>query len=253
MEQYSRNIPFESILNFRDIGGYPARDGRSVIWRRVFRSALLIDASQRDLFKLNHEIGLKSAIDLSNPTDSRQQQEITALKEIGVKYYHVPFRPSSNFTSEMATKLYPEYTNMGEVYLYRVRHKIFGQRLVEALKIIAESKNHPLVFHCGAGKDRSGILAAFVLSLLGVSDQDIIGDYILTSPFMEEIRNQINNDPETPEDIKNLPEYTWKADPESMELFLSTLKQEYGSITDYLYAQGAESSLIQRLEDALLT
>jgi hypothetical protein len=70
---------------------------------------------------------------------------------------------------------------------------------------------------------------------------------------MEEIRNRLNNDPETPEDIKNLPDFTWKAAPESMALFLSTLKREYGSSQGYLEAQGAEPSLIKRLGRALLT
>ena len=70
---------------------------------------------------------------------------------------------------------------------------------------------------------------------------------------MDEIIAQADDNPEIAEAIKHLPDFFWKASPESMNVFLSTLRREYGSIKGYLNAQGAESSLIQRLEDVLLT
>jgi len=251
MEQYSRQITFDSIPNFRDLGGYRGRHGHTVVWRRLFRSGELIRMSRHDSIRLNEEIRLHSVIDLRNRTE-QQQQKIAILEEIGAKYYNVPFRPGPALSLQTEKELYPSCSNMGEVYLYRIRQKEFGQQVVEAMKIIAEPDNHPLVFHCGAGKDRTGILAAMVLSVLGVADDDIIEDYILTAPFMNEIRNRLNNDPETSEDIKDLPEFTWEAAPESMALFLSTIKREYGSVKGYLEAQGAASSLVRRLEMALL-
>ena len=116
-----------------------------------------------------------------------------------------------------------------------------------------EPENHPLVFNCAIGKDRTGILAAILLSVLGVKDEDIIEDYSLSTPYMEELLERIRSDPEIARAIEPLPAYFWEAAPESMSLFLSTLRREYGSMRDYLKAQGAESSLIQSLESALLT
>jgi protein-tyrosine phosphatase len=149
--------------------------------------------------------------------------------------------------------MFQEFSNMGEFYLSLVRHKEFSRRVVEALKIIAEPENHPLVFHCAVGKDRTGILAAIVLSILGVADADIIEDYTLTAPYMEEIIKRMNNNPETAKIAKQLPGYFWKAVPESMALFLSTLQREYGSVRGYVEAQGAEASLSRRLKKSLLT
>jgi len=68
---------------------------------------------------------------------------------------------------------------------------------------------------------------------------------------MEEIRIQMNNDPETPEDIKDLPDFTWRAAPESMVRFLDGIKKEYGSAAGCLEEQGAGASLVRRLEKAL--
>jgi protein-tyrosine phosphatase len=141
---------------------------------------------------------------------------------------------------------------MGEVYLFRIGHTEYVKKIIEAMRVIAEPVNYPLVFHCGAGKDRTGLLAAFVLSVLGVADDDIVKDYSLSAPYMKDLITRLMNEPGTPDDIKNLPAYTWEAAPESMELFLSTLKREYGSIQQYIMKQGAELSLINLLKRSLL-
>jgi hypothetical protein len=70
---------------------------------------------------------------------------------------------------------------------------------------------------------------------------------------MEELINRWNNDPQAPEDLKNVPEYLLEASPESMTFLLSTLKREYGSVRGYVEAHGGELSLIHRLETALIS
>jgi protein-tyrosine phosphatase len=147
---------------------------------------------------------------------------------------------------------YDHCTNMGEFYLEMARQKDYGQRITEALEIIAEPANHPLVFHCAVGKDRTGMLAAILLNLLGVEEDDIIHDYTLSEPYMDELLARLKNNPQKNAPPLDIPEYFWKASPESMKLFLSTLGKEYGSIAGYLEAQGAEPSLVRRLEKALL-
>ena len=131
--------------------------------------------------------------------------------------------------------------------------EVFGRSVIAALEIIAEPDNHPLLFHCAAGKDRTGILAAVLLSsILGVEDETIIEDYALSGPYAEKLLKQIKSSPETPEFAVNLPDFFWKAAPASMEMLLSTLRQEYGSIDGYLEAHGVKPSLVKRLERALL-
>ena len=143
--------------------------------------------------------------------------------------------------------------NMGEIYLYRVSEKPFGKKLVDALEIIAERDNHPLIFHCSAGKDRTGVLAAMVLTAMGIVDDDVVEDYTLSAALMKDIRDRMkNSDPETPQGVKDLPDFGWESPAESMTAFLSLLRREYGSADGYLKANGARSSLVDRLRVALL-
>jgi protein-tyrosine phosphatase len=251
-EQYQRVIPFENIQNFRDLGGYYTRGGQTIAWRKIFRSSRLVHMSPKDKNILK-EIGIKTVIDLSTPAGQLQQQEKALLGEIGAEYYNVPFRPDNpNYYLEEELELYKNVTNMGEVYLYRFRRGTFGKRVLECLEMMAAQENHPLVFHCGVGKDRTGMLAAILLASLGVTDKDIIDDYIMTAACMEDMKKNIVNDPATPEVVKNLPDFTWEAVPESMSTFLKGLRREYDSINGYLKAQGISVSLIKRLEKALL-
>jgi protein-tyrosine phosphatase len=241
-----RHIRFEAVFNFRDLGGYWTRGGQTVAWRRLFRSSELHHMTSRDIVQLKEEIRLRSVIDLRR---SRQLEPFSPLNEVGVEYYNIPLIDRGDDSENV----YQDFSNMGEVYSYLVRHEEFGQRVIEALEIIAEPDNLPLVFHCSAGKDRTGILTAIVLGILGVTDEDIIEDYTLTATYMKELINRWNDDPKWAEVLKNVPGYIWEASPESMAFFLSTLKREYGSVRGYVEGHGAEVSLIHRLETALLT
>src|SRR5262249_6756485 len=156
----TRHIPFESVPNFRDLGGYRTHDGRTVAWRRLFRSAALHRMNDREMARLKQEISPRAVIDLRSPRDPEKNVEPLLLSEIGVRYYPIPFRPDSSSYLKDEARAHPNATNMGENYLRRIREKPFGKRLVDALDIIAESDNHPLVFHCSPGKDRTGVLAA---------------------------------------------------------------------------------------------
>ena len=259
---YPRHIQFESVPNFRDLGGYRTHDGRAVAWRRLFRSAAFHKMNDRDIARLKQEISPRAVIDLRRPKDPEKDPEVILLKEIGARHYPIPFstwpwpgpskRPDSSAYVKDEAKANSNATNMGEIYLYRISEKPFGKRLVDALEIIAERDNHPLVFHCTAGKDRTGVLAAMVLAAMGVVDEDIVEDYTLSAPLMKDIRDRMTSDPDTAQGVKDLPDFQWEASAESMAVFLSLLRREYGSADGYLKANGAGRSLVDRLKVALL-
>jgi protein-tyrosine phosphatase len=251
-EPFTRVIPFESIANFRDLGGYTARGGRTTAWRRLFRSGGLLHMTAPDKAFLKKDILLQTVIDLRSPEEPKKLQEIRLLEEIGVKYFNVPFKwpVADYYKKEM--ELCASTSNMGVVYLHRIRHDGFAKRLFTILEIMADPKYYPLLFHCGAGKDRTGVLAAMTLKLLGVSDADVISDYVLTDSSMEDVKQRICSDPETSDEVRNLPDFTWRAPSQFMRTFLDGMKEEYGSAADYLKKYGADSSLVKRLEKALL-
>ena len=250
---YPRHIHFESVPNFRDLGGYRTHDGRTVAWRRLFRSAALHKMNDREMARLTQEISPRAVIDLRSPRDPEKNPEAILLEEIGARYYSIPFStwpwPGPSQRSDDASYV---NANMGEIYLYRIREKPFGTKLVEALEIVAERDNHPLAFHCSAGKDRAGVLAAMILTAMGIVDEDVVEDYVLSAPLMKEIRNRMTRDPDTAQGVKDLPDFQWEASAESMTAFLSLLRREHGSADAYLKAHGARSSLVDRLKGALL-
>jgi protein-tyrosine phosphatase len=133
-----------------------------------------------------------------------------------------------------------------------LRVPFYGTRIVQSLRVLADPDNLPLVFHCSAGKDRTGVLAAVLLSALGVKDQDIIADYATTAFHMERYLNRMSRDPQEAEFLASLPAYIHESAPSSMELLLTGIRREYGSTRDYLTLHGADGVLFEQLENALL-
>jgi len=208
--------------------------------------------SRPDIARFKEDIRPRAVIDLRAPRELTKQREINLLGEVGARYHNVPFSPASPDYVKHETELFRDATDLGELYLYRIRRPEFGKRLMDSLELIADRNNHPLVFHCSVGKDRTGVLAAMLLAAAGVIDEDIIHDYILSAPFTLELRDRWRNDPTAPPEVKEVPDSHWEASAESMVRFLALLRREYGSAAGYLNAQGVDNSLPQRLEEALL-
>ena len=208
--------------------------------------------SRPDLARLKEDIRPRAVIDLRTPREPTRQRELSLLGEVGARYHNVPFRPESLDYVRLEIERFRDATDMGELYLYRIRQPEFGKRLVDSLELIADRNNHPLVFHCSVGKDRTGVLAAMLLAAAGVIDEDIVHDYTLSAPYMPELRDRWRSDPAAPPEVKDVPDSHWEALAESMVRFLALLRREYGSVAGYLEAQGADNSLLQRLEEAVL-
>ena len=247
---YSRDINFEAIINCRDLGGYQTCDGNTVAWRRLFRSGDLRHMTSNDSHRLKDEIGLVSVLDLRSSFEIKQE-DIGLVQETGFKYYNVSLITDGD-DRKASRRRYSDFTSMGEFYLYLIHQDEVGPLIIQAFDFISRPENHPLLFHCSMGKDRTGIIAAMLLSVLGVANDDIISDYILSAPYMNLFVNDMNKRLKPREDSSGLPDYFWEAVPESMSLFLSSIEKDFGSAKGYLETNGAEPSLFERLEKALL-
>jgi protein-tyrosine phosphatase len=249
---YPRHIEIEFAGNLRDLGGYRTREGRTVAWRRLFRSGELRHNTEGDIARLRQETGLSSVLDLRGDMEIREER-VKLLSEGGIRYHNVPLITGGRDPgSDDGDELFTRFTNMGEFYLFLMGHEDFSEKLAKALEIIADSENHPILFHCTVGKDRTGILAAAVLSILGVGDGDIVNDYNLTTPHMARFIERMKGIPEAEDMLEKLPAYIWEASRESMEMVLSGIRRNYGSVRGYLETHGTDSGLFDRLERALL-
>lgn len=259
----NRHIPFESCFNFRDVGGYPARDGQALCWGKLFRSADLCYMTAEEALGARNTPGIKTVIDLRASWEA-ESYGYGPLTESPVQYNNIPLfgntRPEDNAKSYEALAKNPAFQmpSLLDVYLMRLREPGFWEMLAAILEIIVSPDSGPVVFHCVAGKDRTGVLAAMIQGYLGVADEDIIADYALTEeckapPALNEMRTaRIQANPRMAEMYKNLPADFLHALPETMEKVLEDIHREHESVRSFVAAQGVRPELLKKLEEVLL-
>src|SRR4051812_25921462 len=150
-----RRIVLGGPVNFRDLGGYETADGRLVRWRRLFRSDSLVPVTAEDAELPTGELGLLAVIDLRTAKEVEREGR-GALADVALHYHHVPLVDDVDDDPDR-----PWDRSLQEAYAHMLGKR--AARLSAALSAIAaEVSEHPTVFHCVAGKDRTGIVAALV-------------------------------------------------------------------------------------------
>ena len=176
IDDYSdRHHPFKGCFNFRDIGGYPAAEGRTVKWGQYFRAGRQDRMTPEDLAKAR-ELGIRTQIDLRK-NDEVSDQGRGPLETIGANYVHLPVIPDGG--TDVLAQLVGDTGISGKRYLGYL--EFGGDTWLKMFDIFAEAKDLPIVLHCTAGKDRTGVSTAFLLSVLGVDRAIIEADYLLTN------------------------------------------------------------------------
>lgn len=174
-----RSILLDGTSNFRDIGGYRGHGGRRVQWRKIFRSAHLGQLTAADLQKLD-QMGLRRVIDFRGETE--RLAEPCALR--GAQVHALSIEP----TIVQALEAFAKEKRQIDVHqAQRLMQQTYHDFVTDNTPRFTQLFGHllqdgtPLVFHCTAGKDRTGFAAALVLASLGVSREDILQDYLLTN------------------------------------------------------------------------
>jgi len=121
------------------------------------------------------------------------------------------------------------------------------------LRYLTEPEAYPAVFHCMAGKDRTGVLAAALLSLLGVGDEEITYDYALTEQYPDPLSDRVRmaGSSHTPEHCP--PPEILRAAPETMERFLAKVREKYSSMGGFAMAHGVATDDLLRLRENLMS
>jgi protein-tyrosine phosphatase len=235
---------FETVFNFRDLGGYRSEDGRTVAYRRLFRSDSLHRITMDEGRQLA-DLGVRTVLDLRRPIEIERDGRITV--ELGLAYHnihplHRPWDPG----------LYDESTGahryLADRYLDMAEEGRAG--LGEALRLIADPECSPLVMHCFAGKDRTGVLSALTLSLLGVHEQEIALDYALSATAQHSLTQLMRAEAVGP--FKELPTHILACPPQAMLLFLAGLHERYGSVRAYAAQAGVSDGHVAALRAHLL-
>jgi protein-tyrosine phosphatase len=165
-----------------------------------------------------------------------------------LRYHHLPVvqRGSGEAVGAPA----PAGDDLAERYLWYL--DTGREALVEALALVAESANHPLVFHCTAGKDRTGVLAALVLDILGVEREVIVADYVITADRLELILDRIRTDPTYSAGMSKVPASRFTVEAGTMERFLDELHAVFGGGRSWAVGAGVSPADLDRMRADLL-
>ncbi|GID98130.1 tyrosine-protein phosphatase [Amorphoplanes digitatis] len=241
-DDYPRTLTFSSSYNFRDIGGYAGLDGRTVRWRRIFRADSLHRLRGDDLETFS-ELGVRTVIDLRRVFEVEAHGRVPEAE--GLAYHNLVIE---HVDWETVAPSLPHERWLADRYLNFAEDGRAG--LAAALSLIADPDAAPAVVHCMAGKDRTGVVCALTLSLLGVSDADIAADYALTEVAMASLTDYLmRSKPEMVQDKYHM----FDCPQDAMLLFLSDLRDRHGSVEKYVREIGISAEQIAALRDHLLT
>ncbi len=187
-----RWLPLTGAENVRDLGGLPLTGGGQTRRGVAIRSDTLQELTPEDVAYFR-ELGLRTIIDLRTPMEADREGRGPLAAE-PVEYVNLPFIPDELLVPghDKARDLIVaerRETDRVQHYLNYLRHA--GDRVIAAVRIIATPGGTPAIFHCAAGKDRTGVLSAILLDAVGVEREAVIADFELTNERLERVGGRL--------------------------------------------------------------
>jgi protein-tyrosine phosphatase len=240
-----RAIAFATVFNVRDLGGLPTEDGRVVRRGRVFRADGVDRLDGEDL-EVARTLGLRTVIDLR--TFGEIERSTFPAQRLAVAWHHLPILEGMWSEQDLVP-------TSGAVDFLRQRYLdmlVEGRdSIVRALELVADEG--PVLFHCAAGKDRTGVLAAVVLGLVGAAPEVIAEDYHLSAAAMDSFVDWLALEhPEWRDAMSSQPPEYLAAPPEAMLGLLTEVDRRHGSMQALVAALGVPTEVVARLRANLL-
>jgi protein-tyrosine phosphatase len=239
----NRSIALNGAFNMREVGGYTAGSGQTR-WGKLYRSDSLhqLDAADREQLRA---LGIELVLDLRDDAERRLSPSL--LDGLDLEHVHNPVlsSPASTFIAADAS--------LNEFYDDIIDHS--GDRIAGALRVLAGSGTRPVLVHCTAGKDRTGLVVALALDLSGVDRAEIVRDYAQTeqnlpSELLDAIVTRLRAE-HVPGSV-NLDELVRLSPAAVLERTFARIEELHGSVAAYATAHGLEQAEIAALREALL-
>ena len=234
-----RHFDLAGASNFRDLGGYPARDGRVVRWRQIFRSNHLGHLTEADIEVLRG-LGLKSAFDFRG-TEERVAA-LCSLEEIAV--HSLPVEPTVVAMLRARREAGAQLCSADALEVMRDSYRNYVRQNTPAFRALfghLVGDRAPLVIHCTAGKDRTGFACALILHALDVPDDLISEDYLLTNRFY---RRDPSASSDLPEEVKRV---LASVEASFLAAAFEAISADYGTLDNY-FSEGLRLGATERAE-----
>lgn len=245
--------------NFRDFGGCRTADGRRVRRAQLFRSEALSELNARDHVQLA-ALGIRLVCDLRSAPERlhRPTRWPAASPDILLMEIDADLRTGdaglldilrADPTAHGAGRMMMQVYQMIPVALHGQLHGLFGR--------LANGDGAPLLMHCTAGKDRTGVLAAIILLALGVAREDVVADYLLT----EQLRDQLRFEAKVADVMAHMLGAAPQAEAVTalaavkvcyLDAAFQRIEEQHGSLERYLAAAGIDTAMLDMVRAHLL-
>lgn len=251
-----RVLPVAGAINLRDLGGYVGLNGRSLRWGRVYRSGMLHQLSP-DGWQTVADLGLRWLCDLRSETEVAQNPTMLP-EETAVSRLPRPVQSPDSRIRQLYTVW--RHRHRLDQILFQIYTRVMldsnAAIIGDILRHLADPNNLPFLYHCTAGKDRTGVVTAVLLGLLGVDDDTIIADYSLTNAHYDQFYATLNQDVQRMSSLGFSEQQLhpiFLALPQLMADTLAYLRQQYGSIEQYVRQQaGLDEQTVAQIRENLL-
>ena len=246
MPTSERSLNLAGASNFRDLGGYHGRDGRQVRWRRLYRSDQLCGLTADDRGVLA-DLGLARTFDFRGVVERASAPYLLP----GVVQHHLPIEPTVAQSLQTLRTAGTGLTAQDAIGVMQQTYRSFvndsSARFAELFRHLL-ADDAPLVFHCTAGKDRTGLAAALILHALGVPRTVVVEDFLLTNTLYRRPAAMSRSD--APRDVLDV---LWRVRVEFLDAALEAVDAGYGGVDPYLEHLGVGARERDRLSELYLS
>ncbi len=233
-----KNIEIDGIFNLRDIGGLPTSEGGWTQPGRLFRSGSPDRITSEGARRMHSELGLRTVIDLRHPDELSDSPTRGFLIADHVTRHHI-----SPVSTEQRMAQYVDSMNMAygrtmssERYFSGFRRG--AKRYAQAARLLSESKNYPVLIHCTAGKDRTGILTSLLLEVAGVARDDIASEYAASNASIDRLIAYLRVSGRDLSEPDEKLRARMEVKPEMIHDFLALVGDAFGDARGFFMAQG---------------